>query len=275
MAGEQTTMRELELAKQAAIAGGDILTRYFKGGLPQARQKDPAKTYDLVSQADLESEETIVRLIRDAFPDHEILAEEGQRGATDAEHLWVVDPLDGTTNFLHQIPHYAVSIAYYRNGQAICGVVYNPSRNDWYEAVQGQGARYQGEPIHVAKNSRLDESLVGIGFYYDRGAMMQATLDATRELFEQQIHGIRRFGTASLDLAQVATGAIGAYFEYELSPWDFAAGRLLVEEAGGKVTDCRGDGLQLKKGGVLASNTLLHPAVLAITRKHFPSVGCE
>lgn len=272
---EENHMRELELAKQAAIAGGAILTKYFEGGLPEARQKDPGKTYDLVSQADLESEEMIVRLIRDAFPDHEILAEEGQRGATDAEHLWVVDPLDGTTNFLHQIPHYAVSIAYYRDGQAICGVVYNPSRNDWYEAVKGQGARYQGKPIQVAECARLDQALVGIGFYYDRGAMMQATLDATRDLFEQQIHGIRRFGTASLDLAQVATGAVGAYFEYELSPWDFAAGRLLVEEAGGQVTDCKGDKLPLKKGSVLASNSVLHPAVLAITRKHFPSAASE
>ncbi|MDP6721934.1 MAG: inositol monophosphatase family protein [Pirellulaceae bacterium] len=266
-------MRELELAKQAAVAGGAVLTEYFQNGLPQATQKDPSKTYDLVSRADIESEETIVRLIRDAFPDHEILAEEGQRGATDAEHLWVVDPLDGTTNFLHQIPHYAVSIAYYRGGQAICGVVYNPSRNDWYEAVQGQGARFQGAPIHVANCQRLDEALVGIGFYYDRGAMMQATLDATRDLFEQQIHGIRRFGTASLDLAQVAAGACGAYFEYELSPWDFAAGRLLVEEAGGQVTDCRGDSLRLKKSSVLASNTVLHPAVLAIARKHLPPDG--
>ena len=268
-------MRELELAKQAAIAGGAILTEYFRRGLPQARQKDPTKTYDLVSRADTESEEAIVRLIREAFPNHEILAEEGQRGATDAEHLWVVDPLDGTTNFLHQIPHYAVSIAYYRSGQAICGVVYNPSRNDWYEAVQGQGARFQGESIHVAKCQRLDEALVGIGFYCDRGAMMQATLNATRDLFEQQIHGIRRFGTASLDLAQVAAGAIGAYFEYELSPWDFAAGRLLVEEAGGRVTDCRGDRLQLKKSGVLASNTLLHPAMLAIVGSHLLPEGRE
>jgi myo-inositol-1(or 4)-monophosphatase len=268
-------MRELELAKQAATAGGAVLTKYFRSGLAEARQKDPKKTCDLVSQADIESEETIVGLIRDAFPDHEILAEEGQRGAVDAEHLWVVDPLDGTTNFLHQIPHYAVSIAYYRRGQAICGVVYNPSRNDWYEAVRGQGARFQGEPIHVAKCPRLDEALVGIGFYYDRGTMMQATLNATRDLFEQQIHGIRRFGTASLDLAQVATGAIGAYFEYELSPWDFAAGRLLVEEAGGLVTDCRGDALQLKKSSILASNSVLHPPVLAITRKHFPTSMSE
>lgn len=261
-------MRELELAKRAAAAGGAVLTKYFRGELLEARQKNPEKTYDLVSRADVESEETIVRLIREAFPDHEILAEEAQRGAIDAEHLWVVDPLDGTTNFLHHIPHYAVSIAYYRSGQPICGVVYNPSRDDWYEAVQGQGARFQGEPIRVSACERLDQTLVGIGFYYDRGAMMQATLDATRDLFQQQIHGIRRFGTASLDLAQVATGAMGAYFEYELSPWDFAAGRLLVEEAGGRVTDCRGQALQLKKGSVLASNATLHEAVLAIASNH-------
>ncbi len=261
-------MRELELAKHAAAAGGEILTKYFQGDLLEARQKHAAKSYDLVSQADIESEETIVRLIRESFPDHEILAEEGQHGAADAEHLWVVDPLDGTTNFLHNIPHYAVSIAYYRSGQPVCGVVYNPSRNEWYEAVSGEGARFQDNPIHVAKHQQLDEALVGIGFYYDRGAMMQATLDAMRSLFEQQIHGIRRFGTASLDLAQVATGALGAYFEYELSPWDFAAGRLLVKEAGGHVTDCRGDRLELRKSSVLASNTLLHPAVQAIASRH-------
>ncbi len=261
-------MRELELAKEAATAGGAVLTRYFDGDQLKGTQKSAEKSYDLVSQADVESEETIVRMIRTAFPEHEILAEEGQRGAADADHLWVVDPLDGTTNFLHQIPHYAVSIAYYRRGQPRCGVVYNPSRNEWYEAVHGEGARFQGRPIQVAPNQRLDESLVGLGFYYDRGAMMQATLAAMRDLFERQVRGIRRFGTASLDLAQVATGAFGAYFEYELSPWDFAAGRLIVDEAGGRVTDCRGDAVPLRKSSLLASNGHLHAPVLEIVRRH-------
>ena len=262
-------MNELATAKHATEVAAKLLRKYFEEGVT-VRQKEGEAAHNLVSQADLEAEQAIVEIIHRSFPDHEILGEEASQGSLDAEHLWIVDPLDGTTNFAHRIPHFAVSIAYYRGGEAQCGVICNPIRDDWYIAQRGQGATHNGRPVQVAAATRLAKVLVGVGFYYDRGSMMEATLSAVGDLFRQQIHGIRRFGTASLDLSQVGCGLFGAFFEYELSPWDYAAGRLFVEEAGGKLTTCQGTPLPLAKTSVLASNGVLHPDVLAIVQKHHP-----
>jgi myo-inositol-1(or 4)-monophosphatase len=257
---------ELRVAEEAALAGGQVVTRYFHEGI-EMRSKDVA---NLVSDADLEAERAIVAVIRRAFPGHEILAEEAHAGDVGAEHLWIIDPLDGTNNFAHKIPHYAVSVAYNRGGRAECGVVFNPARNEWHVAARGQGAYQNGRRASVAGHTRLDQSLVGVGFYYNRGALMEATLDAIADLKRRQIHGIRRFGTASLDLCMVGLGMFGAYFELELSPWDFAAGRLFVEEAGGRVTTCRNGALPLARTDIVASNGLLHDAVLGVVGKHLP-----
>lgn len=262
-----TPNKILETARSAARAGGEVLTRYFRQDV-EVSSKEPS---NLVSRADLESEQTIVEVIRNSFPKHEFLGEESHHGDITAEHLWIIDPLDGTNNFLHGLRHFAVSIAYYRAGEAVCGVVYNPSRDDWFEAVRGEGATANGQPAQVGPQSSLDDVFVGAGFYYDRGAMMEATLATIRSLFQQNIHGIRRFGTASIDLVYVGMGSFGAFFEYELAPWDFAAGRLFVEEAGGSVTTCLGGPLPLAKTSVLASNRHLHAAMLEITQRHLPS----
>lgn len=256
----------LELAREAARVGGEILSRHFRQGVT-IRSK---ATANLVCDADTESEQAIVEVIRRTFPDHAILAEEAHSDRTDAEHLWVIDPLDGTNNFAHNIPHFAVSIAYCRRGEAQCGVIYDPLRDDWYWTERGQGAFHNGRRVRVDPSTQLSEVLVAVGFYYDRGAMMEATLLAVRDLFRRNIHGIRRFGTAALDLCQVGSGNFGAYFEYTLSPWDFAAGRLFVEEAGGMVTTCRGGPLPLAKTSILASNGRLHEAVLKIVQSHLP-----
>jgi myo-inositol-1(or 4)-monophosphatase len=264
-------MNELEIARSAAKAGGDILAGYFRQGIQMRTKQD----CDLVSDADVESERAIISVIRETYPDHSILGEEGTESGQatadpNAEHLWVVDPLDGTTNFAHDIPHFAVSIGYYQSGSPVCGVIYNPARNDWFHAVSGQGAFANGTRVSVADHRELSESLIGVGFYYDRGAMMEATLSSIGELFQRKIHGIRRFGTASLDLCQVGCGQFGAFFEYELSPWDFAAGKLFVVEAGGKITNCLGHELPLSKSSVLASNGQLHDAVLSIVSGNLP-----
>lgn len=253
-------MKQLEVAQEAARTGGEVLSKYFR----QSFDVRTKQACDLVTTADVEAEHAIADVIRTAFPDDAILGEESYSSDVSAERLWVVDPLDGTTNFAHGIPHFAVSIGYYEAVEAVCGVVLNPARDDVYHAVRGEGAFGNGERLVVADHQSLGESLVGVGFYYDRGAMMRATLDSIAGLFEQQIHGIRRFGTASLDLAQVASGLFGAFFEYELSPWDFAAGRLLVEEAGGRITTCRDEPLPLAKTSVLASNGILHDSVRSI-----------
>ena len=231
-------------------------------------------SYNLVSEADLEAERAIVAVIRKAFPDHAVLGEElhGGDGVSEAvlasEHLWIVDPIDGTNNFVHGIPHFGVSVAYYHQGQPACGVMGNPARDEWFTAAAGGGAFHNGQRARVAENRQLDEVLIGFGYYYDRGAMMEATLDAVRDLLHRNIHGVRRMGAATLDLAYVALGSFGAFFEYELAPWDFAAGCLFVQEAGGKVTTCRGEPLPIAKTSVLASNGLLHDAVLEIVTRH-------
>jgi len=257
---------ELNTAKDAATAGGEIVARYFRDGVTMRHKAE----VDLVSDADVEAEHAIAAVIRQSFPDHAIMGEESYEADASAEHLWIVDPLDGTTNFAHGIPHFGVSIAYYKGGKATCGAILNPITGDWYVAQHGRGATLNGKAVGVSTHTSLNQVLVGAGFYYDRGAMMESTLAAIGELFHQNIHGIRRMGTASLDLCMVGTGRFGGFFEYQLSPWDFAAGRLFVEEAGGSVTDCRGEDLPLSKTSVLATNGALHDSILEIVSKHCP-----
>lgn len=248
----------------AAEAAAKVILHYFERGVQMRDKGDDG----LVSQADIEAEQAIARVIHARFPDHAILGEEVHSGAISSEHLWIVDPLDGTNNFAHRIPHFAVSIAYYHQQVAQCGVVVNPVRGDWYWATRGGGAFFNGSRLRVNDHQQLNQTMIGVGFYYDRGKMMEATLAAIGDFFRQQIHGVRRFGTAALDLCAVAAGMYGVFFEYRLSPWDFAAGRLILEEAGGHITDGHGDALPLQKTSLLASNGHLHAAALEIVRKH-------
>ncbi|MEC9094032.1 MAG: inositol monophosphatase family protein [Planctomycetota bacterium] len=258
--------RYLDVAMEAARVGGDICKEYFNQKIGFQNKA----VSNLVTEADLHSEKAIVEVIRKEFPDHAILAEENQKGDVDSECLWVVDPLDGTNNFAHQIPHFAVSIGFWKKGKPHCGVIWNPVRDDLYCAKKNEGAYWGSQRLGVSRIATLSEALVGCGFYYDRGEMMRATLRAVEACFAKNIHGIRRFGTASLDLIQVASGRYGGFFEYRLAPWDFAAGRLFVEEAGGKVTTCKGDELTLKESTVLASNGHVHDELLDITRQYHP-----
>ena len=265
----------LSVAVEAAKAGGEILMSYFRQGV-SIRCKG-GESADLVSEADVNAEQAVIRIIHQTFPDHAILGEES---ATETDPnspaLWVIDPLDGTTNFLHNVPHFAVSIGYFEYGQPVCGVIWNPARVDLYTAWKGHGATHNGRAIRVSPSDRLDESLIGTGFPVKRDAKIDATLGAIEELFGLNIHCIRRFGSAALDLCQVASGLYGAYFEYQLSAWDFAAGMLIVQEAGGLVTNGRGEPLTLKRSSILASNGLLHPQMVEIVSRHhnrFPSAS--
>lgn len=256
---------ELEIAVDAARRGGEIVARYYRDGV-EIRTKE---AFNLVSDADVESEQIIAETIRAAFPGHVILGEELHSGDAQAEHAWIVDPLDGTNNFAHQVPQFAVSIAYCHHGRPMAGVVFNPVRDEWYTAARGHGAFFNGKPIHVSSHERLDQTLVGVGFYYDRGKLMERTLEAIGDLFRRQIHGIRRFGAAALDLCSVASGRFGAFFEYQLSPWDYAAGILIVEEAGGVVSDCVGNPLTMTQGSILATNGRLHTAMVEVVGPHY------
>ena len=267
--------QHLEVAHAAATAAGEILKKHFtkhaEHGQNISLDNTDKQSWDLLTVADVEAEKAIISMIKQTFPDHDYLAEESANDASDEshhDHLWIIDPLDGTNNFAHGIPHFAVSIAYYENSKPVLGVIHNPISNDWYVAGQGRGAWHNSVQAHVSQHQQLSQTMVGVGFYYDRGEMMLATLAAVNELFEQQIHGIRRMGTAALDLVHVGLGRFGGYFEYKLSPWDFAAGILFVEEAGGKVTDCSGESLPLAKSTILATNTLLHDDILQIVKRH-------
>ncbi|MEM6778417.1 MAG: inositol monophosphatase family protein [Planctomycetota bacterium] len=261
---------ELQTAVDAAHAAGHVLQRYLEDGVVM-RDKSAAggKTYDLVSDADIESEQVIAEMILQRHPSHAILGEEAyQDTGTDSEHLWIIDPLDGTNNYAHGIPHFAVSVAYYRAGRPLAGAVYNPARDDLYVAGYDQGATLNGQSVQVSGIQRMAQSMIGCGFYYDRGAMMRSTLAAVEQCFAADIHGIRRFGTASLDLCMVGCGQLDGFFEYKLSPWDFAAGALFVAEAGGRITTTDGLDLPLVATPVLATNGHIHDELMAITSKH-------
>ncbi len=263
---------ELSTALTAAKTGEAILKKYF-ADLASAgiENKSTDQQYQgIVTQADVESEQAIIQTIRNAFPDHQFMAEEehADSATENAEHVWIIDPLDGTNNFAHGIPHFAVSIAYYQNGSAQTGVILNPSTGDLFVAEKGRGAWWNGNQVKVNQHKSLAETMIAVGFYYDRGAMMKATLSAIEECFSNNVHGVRRFGTAALDLVQVGLGRFGGYFEYQLSPWDFAAARLFLEEAGGKLTTCTGKDLPLTKTSVLATNGVLHDQMLEIVNKY-------
>jgi len=259
----------LTLAVSATSKAGEILKSNF-------RKKVSIQTKSLanfVSEVDIAAEHSIVTSIREAYPDHAVFAEESHHEMSSAEHLWVIDPLDGTSNYLHGIPQFAISIGYMLRGRAEAGVIYNPISDDWFYAVRGQGAWHNGVRLSVNQEPTLADTMVAVGFFYDRGRIMEATLAAIGEFFRNNIHGVRRFGAAALDLAQVARGDYGAFMEFKLQPWDHAAGGLLVEEAGGRVTNCCGQPLPLQQpSSILATNGLLHDAVLAIAQRHYESI---
>lgn len=257
---------EMATAMKAARVGGAVVLDYFcrlaSGDAEAVEKVSKGGSEGLVTRADVEAESAIVQEIKDVFPSHAFLGEETFNASVTSEHLWVIDPLDGTNNFAQGIPHFAISIAYYREGKPECGVVFSPFYDDMYWAQAGQGAWRGAQQVKVSEHQQLTDALVAVGFYYDRGQMMRDTLASVEKLFDANVLGIRRMGTAALDLIQVGLGRFGGYFEYTLSPWDFAAGRLFVEEAGGQVTDCEGGDLKLQKTSVLASNQLLHKALL-------------
>jgi myo-inositol-1(or 4)-monophosphatase len=247
----------LPFIEQTAREAGALLLRYFHERVQIEYKGD----VDLVTVADRESEKLVVGRIRDKFPDHDILGEEGTRRESGAEFKWYVDPLDGTTNFAHGFPVFCVSIALERKGERIAGVLYDPTRDELFAAEKGSGAALNGKPIHVSKTAKLTEALVSTGF-----PSHKRHKNPNIHFYHQitlRTHGVRRAGSAALDLAAVASGRVDGFWEFNLNPWDTAAGVLLVEEAGGKVTNFSGGAFDISSREVCASNGLLHPALLA------------
>ncbi|AJE04916.1 inositol monophosphatase family protein [Geobacter pickeringii] len=218
---------------------------------------------DLVTEVDRACEELIVGMIRDAFPDHDFLAEENRYDTTGSRYRWVIDPLDGTTNYAHGFPWFGVSIALEVDGEVRLGVVYHPMMDELFTAVKGEGARLNGEPICVSRRQPLKGCLLATGFPYDR------TRDNENNFahffnFQFAARAVRRAGAAALDLAYVAAGRLDGYWETKLKPWDMAAGQLLVTEAGGRVTNHAGEPHSIDDHRILASNGLIHDEMLAV-----------
>ncbi|MET0273914.1 MAG: inositol monophosphatase family protein [Phenylobacterium sp.] len=222
----------------------------------QVAKKAPA---DFVSAADLKAEQTIFEMLTKARPGYGFLGEErGMIEGTDKTHTWIVDPLDGTTNFLHAIPHFAINIALQREGAVVAAVTFNPVTNDLFWAEKGKGAFVNDKRLRVAARAKLEESVLATGIPF-LGHGQHATFLKELHQVSQRVAGVRRFGSAALDLAWVAAGRYDGYWERDLNAWDIAAGILLVTEAGGKVTDADGHDDPLVSGSVCAANLEIHP----------------
>jgi myo-inositol-1(or 4)-monophosphatase len=249
----------LDIATEAACAGGAVLKSYW-GKLKDIQEKQPG---DLVTIADKESEAAVLGIIQRHFPDHNILAEEsGVFGTVESEFLWAIDPLDGTTNFAHQYPFSAVSIGLLIDGIPTLGVIYDPFHDELFRAATGLGATRDRQPIQVSNTQELSRSLLVTGFAYDR----TRTDDNNYAEFCHFTHltqGVRRSGSAALDLAYVACGRVDGYWERGLSIWDIAAGIAIVREAGGQVTAYDGSAQDPKSGRVVATNGHIHQQAIA------------
>jgi len=229
----------------------------------QVSLKSPA---NFVTAADRRAEETIYAELMKARPGYGFLGEEsGRREGSDKSHTWIVDPLDGTTNFLHGIPHFAISIALERDGAVVAGLIYNPATDEMFIAEKGKGAFLNDQRIRVAARTRLAEAIVACGIaHHGHGdvSLSRKEVGAVQE----HVAGVRRFGAAALDLAWIAAGRLDGYWERTLKPWDLAAGLVLVREAGGFVTDCEGQDEIFSKGHVVAGNEAIHKGLLSLLK---------
>ena len=259
------------IAPMQAMAreAGSLIMGYFR----QHVKIEYKGAVDLVTVADRESEALILSRIRAQFPRHDVMGEEGTRIETGSEYKWYVDPLDGTTNFAHGYPVFCVSLAVERAGRRVAGVVYDPTRDEMFSAALGGGASLNGKAIHVSAISTLGECLIGTGF------PSQKRHKNPNIYFYHQLtlrtHGVRRAGSAALDLCNVASGRYEGFWEFNLNPWDTAAGVLIVEEAGGKVTDFSGGTFDIASRETVATNGLVHDALLHEFQEIFAGRGLE
>jgi len=255
-------MDRLEAIERVAIRAARAAGRIHLRRLSHTNISRKTNAIDLVTEADHESEAAVMDVLQRAFPDHTILTEEG-RGSSKvvSEHRWIIDPLDGTTNFAHTFPQFSVSIGYERRGRVQLGVILDVFKKELFVARRGAGASLNRKPIGVSHVRTLDMSLLATGFPYDRRERRRFYL-CFWEAFMLRTHGVRRTGSAALDLAWVACGRVDAFWEFGLKPWDVAAGSLLVEEAGGHVSNMDGTMLDIAAEQIVASNGRLHQQMI-------------
>jgi myo-inositol-1(or 4)-monophosphatase len=255
------------VARQAVAEAGDRLRAVWRD-TKVVHHKGPV---DLVTETDRELEALVVGHLRRAFPAHRIIAEEAsaEEGSTGAaavapdDYIWYLDPLDGTTNFVHSFPHFAVSLGLARGRELVFGIVHDPIRDETFVASRGNGATLNGQPIHVSTVADLGHALIGTGFPYDRRTHADYYLGFVDDMM-RRAQGIRRGGSAALDFCYVACGRLDGVWEFKLSPWDIAAGALIIHEAGGTVSDFRGAPLDLHGKQTAASNGAIHAAMVQV-----------
>ncbi|MBU4128718.1 inositol monophosphatase [bacterium] len=251
-----------ELAIRAAKEAGDILRK----NLGKIKRIDYKGRVSLVTDIDRLAEERVLSIIREKYPSHDILTEESRIKEKGNQYKWIIDPLDGTTNYVHEYPRYCVSIALEKDGEVILGVVYDPVPNELFLAEKEKGATLNGKRISVSKIDELDKGLLATGFPYDRRERADEYLKLYRE-FMLNSQGIRRDGAAALNLCYTANGRFDGFWEEQLAPWDVAAGSLIVTEAGGRVTDFKGDRFDIYEREILASNGKIHREMEEIIKK--------
>ena len=252
----------LNIAIRAARAAGDVIIRHVER--VDTLRIETKQRFDFVSEVDRLAEQEIIAIAHRAYPDHGVLAEESGRQAGN-DYLWIIDPLDGTTNFLHGMPHFAVSIAIQHKHHLEHAVIYDPMRQELFTASRGAGAQLNNRRIRVSKLRHLHDALLGTGFPFREGQSFTDYL-AVQETFMQRTAGIRRPGAAALDLAYVAAGRFDGFWEAQLKVWDIAAGVLLVREAGGLVASLDGDDDYLECGNIVAANPHIFSAMLQVTK---------
>jgi len=249
----------LEAGRAAALEAG----RMLRAGMDEGREISFKGTVDLVTNFDHRAQEMIFNRLGAAFPGHGFLAEEGLSSGERAEFRWVFDPLDGTTNFAHRFPVFTVSIALEHLSRVVLGVVYDPMREELFQAVEGEGARLNGRPIRVSVIDDINRSLLATGFPYDlRVSPVNNVAHFNNFLVRAQ--AVRRCGSAAMDLCYVACGRFDGFWELKLKPWDHAAGSLIVREAGGRVSDFRGGEFDIFSEESLASNGLIHEPMIRV-----------
>lgn len=252
-------------AKQWALEAGKLSLERLRSPLDVQYK---TSTSDLVTKVDQEVEQYVVDAILRTYPDHGILGEEGTftEDISGFDTLWIIDPIDGTTNFIHQHQNYVVSIAVYHKGEVVAGTVYDPIRDEMFYAEKGNGAYLNGVPLYLREIKTLQQSLLASSTFWNEEAM-RTGMDKKIQQLAQWSRGMRIFGCAALELAYVAAGRIDGYMSVTLNPWDFAAGNLLVEEAGGKVSRANGSRVcTLERGSILASNASIHQEFIDFIR---------
>jgi myo-inositol-1(or 4)-monophosphatase len=253
----------LNIAVRAARRAGSIINRAaLDGGGLEVRAKH---RNDFVTKVDRAAEEAIIETLRKAYPDHAVLAEESGASAGSAEYQWIIDPLDGTTNFIHGFPQYCVSIGIRHRDALAHGVIYDPIKNELFTASKGRGAFLNDRRIRVSKCLRLGDALVGTGFPFREIGQIERYTGQLKEIMQKSA-GVRRAGAAALDLAYVACGRLDAFWELGLSAWDMAAGALMIQEAGGLVADLRGEAGYLESGEIACATPKVFPALLEALR---------